>query len=296
MNTIPAKTILTKKPDNSWFGTEYNMNLYKGCCHGCIYCDSRSECYQIQDFDTVRAKENAIAIIGSELRKKIKKGVIGTGSMSDPYNPFEEKTKLTRQALELVDTYQFGIGVATKSSLITRDIDLLMRIKKHSPIICKITVTTLDDDMCRKIEPNVCPSSERLAAVKQLSHAGIYTGLLMMPLLPSLTDTPENVSSIIHAAHQSGARFIFPLFGLSLRNGQREYLYRKLEELFPGQNISQTYRRLYGSSYWCHSPREDELKQLFIRECEQRGILYRMEDIIRGYQSGYQYEQLTLFQ
>lgn len=295
MNTIPAKTIISKKSDTSWFGTEYNMNLYKGCCHGCIYCDSRSDCYQIQDFDMVRAKENAIKIIHEELSRKVKTGVIGTGAMSDPYNPFEEKMQLTRQALELIDYYKFGIGIATKSNLIVRDVDLLRRIKEHSPVICKVTVTSLDDELSRKIEPSVCPGTKRMEAVKQLSDAGIYTGILMMPLLPHLTDTPENVHSIIQAAQQNGARFIFPLFGLSIRNGQREYLYRKLDELFPGQDLSKTYRKLYGSSYWCHSPREAQLKQLFIKECEQLHILYQMEDIIKGYKKGYDFEQLSLF-
>ena len=202
MNTIPAKTIITKKKDSSWFGTDYNMNIYKGCCHGCIYCDSRSDCYHIDDFDTVRIKENALTIIEEELRKKSVTGVVGTGAMSDPYNPFEQKYQLTRQALEYIDRYHFGISIATKSDLITRDIDILQRIKEHSPVICKITVTTIDDALCRKIEPNVCVSSKRLNAVRMLSEAGIFTGILMMPLLPYLSDTSENVLSIIRSAKQ----------------------------------------------------------------------------------------------
>jgi len=295
MNTIPAKTLITKKQDISWFGTEYNMNIYKGCCHGCIYCDSRSDCYQISDFDTVRAKENALSIIQEELRRKIKSGVIGTGSMSDPYNPYEEKYQLTRQALGLIDNYHFGIAIATKSALITRDIDLLQQIQKHSPVICKITVTTLDDELSRKIEPGVSVSSKRMKAVRQLSNAGIFTGILMMPLLPNLTDTPENVLGILHAAHQNGAKFIYPLFGLTLRSGQREYFYQKLEQLFPNQNLMQSYRNRYGSSYECHSPNEKYLHQIFTEECHKLGMLYKMEDIIKAYRSNYTFQQLSLF-
>lgn len=295
MNTIPAKTIITKKHDQTWFGTDYNMNIYKGCCHGCLYCDSRSDCYQIQDFDTVRIKENALKIIQDELRKKIKTGVIGTGSMSDPYNPFEMKYQLSRHALEIIDTYHFGIAIATKSNLIARDVDILKRIKEHSPVICKITVTTIDDNLSKLIEPGVCVSSERLKAIQKLSEAGIFTGILMMPLLPYLTDTPENILGIIHAAYENGAKFIFPLFGVTLRTGQREYLYQKFDELFHEKQLKQTYIKQFGSLYECHSPRENELKQIFIKECEKLGILYKMWDIITAYKSGYDYKQLSLF-
>lgn len=295
MNTIPAKTIITRKNDFSWFGEDYNMNIYKGCCYGCFYCDSRSDCYQIQDFDTVSAKENALQIIRDELRKKTKTGVIGTGSMSDPYNPFEEKYQLSRQALNIINTYHFGIAIATKSSLIARDIDILKQIKEHSPVLTKITVTSYDDEISKIIEPGVCVSSKRFEAIHKLSEAGIFTGILMMPLLPYLTDTPENILGIINSAHQNGAKFIYPLFGLSLRLGQREYLYQKLEENFPNKNLKQTYMKLYGSSYECHSPREKELSRIFTAECNRLGILYKMEDIVRAYKYSYDYTQLSLF-
>ncbi len=295
MNTIPAKTIVASRKDTSWFGTEYNMNIYKGCCHGCIYCDSRSDCYQIPDFDIVRVKENATDIIRKELRHKTKTGVIGTGSMSDPYNPYEEKYELTRQALDIINTYHFGVAIATKSALIARDIDLLTKIKAHSPVICKITITAIDDELSRTIEPGVHATSKRLEAIRLLSGAGIFTGVLMMPLLPYLTDTPENVLSILHQAKECGARFIYPLFGLSLRSGQREYFYQKLEQYFPGQKLKDNYNRLYGSSYECHSPREKELRTLFISECEKLGLLYHMEDIIKAYRKDYEYRQLSFF-
>lgn len=294
MNTIPAKTIITKKKDVSWFGTDYNMNIYKGCCHGCIYCDSRSDCYHIEDFDTVRAKENALFIIEEELRKKVSSGIIGTGAMSDPYNPFEVKYQLTRNSLEIIDRYRFGVSIATKSDLIARDIDILLRIKEHSPVICKITVTTTDDDLSKKIEPSVCASSLRLKTIKKLSEAGIFTGILMMPLLPYLTDTEENVLGIISAAHQSKAKFIYPSFGLTLRNGQREWFYHQLDYLFPEQDLAKKYNNLYGASYECHSPNANRLWKLFTSECERLGILYKMKDIIKAYKNGYDYEQLTL--
>jgi DNA repair photolyase len=295
MNTIPAKTIISGKKDTAWFGIDYTMNIYKGCCHGCIYCDSRSDCYQLTDFDTVRAKENALNIIREELRRKTKTGVIGTGSMSDPYNPFEERYELTRQALELIDTYHFGVAITTKSSLIARDIDQLTRIKAHSPVICKITVTASEDELSRKLEPGVHATTKRMEAVQKLSSAGIFTGVLMMPLLPDLTDTPDNVLTILHQAKSCGARFVYPFFGLTMRNGQQEYLYQKLEQYFPGRRLKETYINRYGSDYVCHSPRYRELSHIFTEECKKLGLLYRMEDIIKAYRSDYEYHQLSLF-
>jgi DNA repair photolyase len=295
MELIPAKTIISKKKDSSWFGQDYNMNLYKGCCHGCIYCDSRSECYQISNFDHVRAKDNAILLLQQELRKKLRTGVVGTGAMSDPYNPFEAKYELTRNALSCLDLYHFGISLATKSDLITRDIDLLTSIKSHSPVICKLTITSIDDTMSQLIEPHVCPSSRRFQAIQKLSEAGIFTGILLMPILPFLNDTPENILGIIQAAHENGAKFIYPWFGVSLRAGQREYFYQKLDVLFPGQNLASLYQQRYGFSYSCNSPKARDLQQLFIKECRRLGLLYRMDDIIREYRKGYDYTQLSLF-
>lgn len=295
MNTIRAKTILTHVSDHTWFGMDYRMNLYRGCSHGCIYCDSRSDCYQIENFNSVRVKENAIEILQNELSRRIKRGVIGTGAMSDPYNPLEEKLMLTGQALKLADQYHFGIGIATKSKLIARDTELLKDIQKHSPVICKITITTYDDSLCRIIEPKVSPSSERFQALTKLTDAGIYAGILMMPLLPYLTDTINNVKSIIQTAHECGARFIYPAFGLTLRNGQREYLYHSFDHAFPDLNLKEIYRSLYGSTYECHSPKVEELYELFTKECNRLGILYRMEDIILDFRKPYSYDQYQLF-
>ena len=193
--TIPARSIVIKNKSTAWFGTRYTMNIYRGCSHGCIYCDSRSECYGVQDFDTVRVKSDALAVIRNDLRSKTQSGVVATGSMSDPYNPFEKELQLTRHALELLDAYGFGAAVATKGTLITRDADILREIASHSPVLCKITVTTCDDALAAKLEPRAPSSSARLAAVEKLAGQGIFTGVLLMPVLPFLEDTPDGVRS-----------------------------------------------------------------------------------------------------
>jgi len=294
MRLIPAKTIISGyMNNNSWFGNNYNMNIYKGCCHGCIYCDSRSECYHVENFDEVRAKENALAIIERELRSKRKTGVIGTGAMSDPYNPYEREYCLTRGALSLINAYGFGISIATKSDLVTRDIDILKEIKRHSPVLIKITITTCEDELCKRVEPNVTVSSKRFAALKGLSDNGIFAGILLMPVLPFIEDNEENIGGIISRASESGARFIYPAFGMTLRQNQRDWYYRKLDEQFPG--IRQKYMKQFGGSYSCHSPEAEKLWKLFSRKCEECGILYRMEDIIKAYKQGYGTTQLSIF-
>ena len=162
MEYIPAKTIVTKvKAPGNWFGIDYNMNIYKGCCHGCIYCDSRSDCYGVDDFDKVRVKEDALRIIRDDLRRKTRTGVVGTGAMSDPYNPFERELKLSRHALELCDAFEFGTAIATKSSLLERDIDILQSVAEHSPVLLKITVTCVSDELAARIEPHVSRPTER---------------------------------------------------------------------------------------------------------------------------------------
>ena len=222
MEYIEAKTMLTKCRDSSWFGTNYNMNIYKGCCHGCIYCDSRSECYRIEEFDKVRAKKDSLLLLRNELQRKIRTGIIGFGAMSDPYNPFEQELELTRHSLELVDAYGFGAAIATKSPLITRDTDILQSIAEHSPVICKITVTAADDELSKKVEPNASPSSKRMNAIKQLSESGIFSGILLMPVLPFIEDNEKNITAIVDMAADSGAKFIYPAFGMTLRGNQRK--------------------------------------------------------------------------
>lgn len=294
MEFIPAKTIISNYIDNSsWFGENYNMNIYKGCCHGCIYCDSRSECYGIENFDEVRAKENAAVLIERELKSKRHKGVVGTGAMSDPYNIFEKEYKLTRKALELINLYRFGVSIATKSDLILRDIDLIKQISLHSPVLVKITITTSDDELCKKIEPGAAVSSDRFEVIKRLSQSGIFAGILLMPVLPFIEDNPENIASIIRLAHESGAKFIYPAFGVTLRQNQREWYYRKLDELFA--TVRDKYVRHYGNAYECRSLKAKELWELFEYECNKNNILYKMEDIIKNYKSGYGNVQISLF-
>ena len=294
MEFVSAKTIISGYADhNPWFGNNYNMNIYKGCCHGCIYCDSRSECYRIDNFDVVRAKKDALALINKELKSKKRTGVIGTGAMSDPYNPFEKKYSLTRGALELINSHGFGVSIATKSSLITRDIDILKKIKSHSPVLVKITVTTCDDELCKKIEPNVGVASKRFSAIKELSDNGIFAGILLMPVLPFLEDNEDNISGIVNLAHESGAKFIYPAFGVTLRQNQRDWYYKKLDENFPG--IKQKYIQQFRNDYECRSPKAKELWKVFQKECDKFGILYKMKDIIDAYKQGYETDQLSLF-
>ncbi|WP_315074143.1 radical SAM protein [uncultured Clostridium sp.] len=294
MEFISAKTIVSGYSEsNAWFGDNYNMNIYKGCCHGCIYCDSRSECYRIDNFDVIRAKENALALINKELKSKKRTGVIGTGAMSDPYNPFEREYKLTRGALELINTYGFGVSLITKSDLVIRDIDILKKIKSHSPVLVKITITTCSDELCKKIEPNVAVSSKRFSAIKELSENGIFTGILLMPVLPFLEDNEENIRSIVKQAYENGAKFIFPAFGVTLRQNQRDWYYKKLDEKFPG--IKQKYIQQFGNNYECYSPKAKQLWNLFKEDCERYGIVYKMSDIIKAYKKGYEKDQLSLF-
>lgn len=294
MKLIAAKTIISSYAgDSGWFGENYNMNIYKGCCHGCIYCDSRSECYHVENFDEVRAKKDALTVIAGELTAKKRKGVIGTGAMSDPYNPMEEKYRLTRGALELINKYHFGVSVATKSQLVTRDIGVLQEIKSHSPVLIKITITTADDKLCKKVESNVAVSSQRFDAIQKLAEKGLFVGILLMPVLPFIEDNVENISKIIQLAHDNGAKFIYPAFGVTLRQNQRDWYYEKLEERFP--TLKKKYMQHFSNSYECPSPKAQELWSLFQKQCEQQRILYKMEDIIAAYKEGYGKNQLSLF-
>ena len=294
MNFIPAQSIISGYAENNfWFGNNYNMNIYKGCCHGCIYCDSRSECYKVDNFDEVRAKENALIIIERELMSKRKKGVVGTGAMSDPYNPFEKKYCLTKGALEIINRAGFGVSISTKSSLITRDTDILKEISSHSPVLINITITTANDELCKKIEPNVSVSSERFEAIKKLTDNGIFTGVLLMPILPFINDTIENIGNIIDSARASGAKFIYPAFGVTLRQNQREWYYKKLDEQFP--SLKEKYIKYFGDSYECSSFNSTKLWEFFKNKCDKAGILYKMSDIIRSYKEKNKTVQISLF-
>ncbi len=290
MRTIPAKTIVTNIK-NGWFGADYNMNIYRGCSHGCIYCDSRSECYHNDDFETVSVKQDALRIIRDDLRRKVRTGVISTGAMSDPYNPFEKKELLTRHALELVYAYGFGIAIATKSTLVCRDIDILKDIRGFAPVLVKLTITTADDVLAGKIEPYAPKPSERLEALARLSDAGIPTAVLLMPVLPFITDSKANILDIVKRAKEAGARYIYPAFGVTLRDRQRAYFYDALDREFPG--LREKYVKSYGNRYECASPAAKALWNIFSKACDENGIFYRMRDITRNYKRGY-YDQLEL--
>ncbi|SDL33943.1 SPL family radical SAM protein [Romboutsia lituseburensis] len=297
MQYIKVKTIVSQAKNNdNWFGINYNMNIYQGCCHGCIYCDSRSNCYQIIDFDRVRAKENSTEIIKNELRSKRNKGVIGTGAMSDPYNPFERKLMLTRKALEEIDSNRFGVAIATKSDLVVRDIDILKRIQSHSPTLIKMTITTYDDNLCKKIEPSVCESSRRFEAIRKLSDNGIYVGVLLMPILPFINDSEENIKNIIKKAYESNAKFVFSYgLGVTLRQNQRQYYFDQLNKLFPGNNLPQRYINTYKESYINPASNNKKLWRVFKEECEKYNLLYKMEDIIKDYKTNYEKTQISWF-
>ena len=294
IKTIPAKTIISSySAKGGWYGSNFNMNLYKGCCHGCIYCDSRSECYHVENFDEVKVKENAIDIVEKELRTKRKKGIIITGSMSDPYNPIEKKLKLTREVLKLINQYGYGIVIDTKSDLVLRDMDLLLEIKKHSPAVVNFTVTTVEDALSRKIEPNVTLSSKRFDAMKELSKAGIMVGLLLMPVLPFINDTEENIQSLVNRAFECGAKFINHGFGVTLRQNQRDYFYLQLDKLFPG--LKQKYINTFGNSYECYSLNHKRLEEVFKIECDRLGIIYGMDHISAFVSKEYENKQMKLF-
>ena len=292
---VPAKHLLHRSRSTEWFGADHTMNLYRGCCHGCLYCDSRSGCYQIGEFDTVRAKADALRILRDDLARKARPAFICTGSMSDPYNPFEAELLLTRHALELIDAYECGTAIATKSDLIVRDKDILASIQRHSPVICKLTVTTADDALAAKIEPHAPPPSRRLAALEKLSGAGLFAGVLLMPVLPFLEDSKENVLAVVERAAQAGARFIYPAFGVTMRQGQREYFLDGLERAFPGRGLRERYLRQYGDRYQCASPRARALWAAFTQACREKGVLYEMKSIVRAATLGYGDRQLTFF-
>ncbi|NLG26728.1 MAG: radical SAM protein, partial [Chloroflexi bacterium] len=250
---IQAKTLLShsKVPD-PWFGIKYTMNLYRGCQHQCIYCDSRSECYQIENLADILVKVNAIELLDRELASKRTVGTVGTGSMNDPYMPVEATIGLTRRALQVLVKRMFPVHVITKSALVLRDADLLTEISRVYAAV-SFTITTVDDELGMRLEPGASLVSERLAAMAALSARGILTGVTMMPILPYIEDTHANITAIIERASACGARYLLPGLAVTLRDRQRAYYYAKLDELFPG--LRQTYERAYGERYEAPSPR-----------------------------------------
>ena len=263
MHRVKAKGILSARN---------GMNLYRGCQHGCIYCDARSRCYQMDHvFEDIEVKENAIELLEAALKSKRKLCMIGTGAMTDPYIPLESRLRLTRQALELIERYGFGVTVLTKSDRILRDLDVLQRINDRTKAVVQMTLTTCDENLCRILEPNVSTTRARVAALKQFQAAGIPTVVWLCPVLPFLNDTPENIRGILDACIDAGVKGIINFgMGMTLREGNREYFYMQLDRHFPG--LKERYIRTYGNAYDISSPRQEELLRLFHDTCEAYGI------------------------
>lgn len=263
------------------------MNLYRGCTHGCIYCDSRSACYQMgHDFEDIEVKENGIELLEQALRRKRKKCMIGTGSMTDPYIPLEMELEHVRKVLTLIARYGFGFTVITKSSRILRDMDLLQQINETAKCVIQMTLTTFDDGLCRKIEPKASVTSERYETLKRFRDAGIPTVVWLTPLLPFLNDTEENITGLLTMCADAGVRGIINFgMGVTLREGNREYFYKQLDKMFPG--LKERYIRTYGNQYIVNSPRGKELSALFHKTCAANGIAHDNGEI---------FEYLTAFE
>ena len=272
---IQAKVLLShvKQPD-TWFGLKYNMNLYRGCQHRCIYCDSRSECYQIEDFDgEVLVKANAIELLRKELARKRVKGPIGLGSMNDCYMPLEREINLTGRALKVIAEFGFPVHVMTKSDLVLRDLDTLVEIARCYATV-SFTITTADDELGKKLEPGASPVSHRFGAMRALADRGIQTGVSLMPVLPFIEDNEKNIADIVRQTHEHGGTYIIPSFGMTTRDRQRAYYYARLDELFPG--LRHKYERAFGDRYHCPANNADKLAKGFYELCEQYGIAPRI--------------------
>lgn len=259
--------------------SQNGMNLYRGCLHGCIYCDSRSKCYRMDHaFEDIEVKENALELLEAALKRKRSPCMIGTGAMTDPYIPIERQLKLTRGALELIDKYGFGIAIQTKSSDILRDLDLLTSINEKTKAVVQMTLTTYDDSLCRILEPHVSPTSERIATLKTFRDAGIPTVVWLDPILPFLNDTEENILGILESCRDAGVKGVLCFnMGLTLREGNREYFYAQLDRHFPG--LKQQYIRTYGNRYEINSPKNAELMKIYHSFCETNGLMHDVREI-----------------
>ena len=265
MHYVKAKGILS---------AQNGMNLYRGCSHGCIYCDSRSRCYHMEhDFEDIEVKENAIELLEEALRRKRKKCMIGTGAMTDPYIPLETELGHTRKALSLIEKYRFGVAIQTKSSRILRDMDLLQKINAQTKSVVQMTLTTADEELCRKLEPGVSTTGERFDVLKQMRGAGIPTVVWLSPILPFINDTAENISGLLDMCIEAKVYGVICFgMGLTLREGNREYFYAQLDRLFPG--LKEKYMRRYGYRYEVDSPHSRQLMDLFHQMCGENGIVH----------------------
>lgn len=288
MHFVEAKGILHNK------GGYHGMNIYRGCTHGCIYCDSRSLCYQFTHaFEDIEVKKNAPELLEKALRSKREKCMIGTGSMSDPYMHCEKELRLTRKCLEIIERYGFGVAVQTKSDMILDDIDLLDSINKKAKCVVQITLTTYDDDLCSIIEPNVCNTKRRIEVLEQMQKRGIPTVVWLTPVLPFINDTEENITAILEECVRVGVKGIINFdMGLTLREGDREYFYAALDKHFPG--IKDKYIYHYGNSYEVPSPNAKQLMKIFKRICKDKGIMCDPDECFR-YMNELPDKQISIF-
>ncbi len=282
MHYKEVKAILT--PQNG-------MNLYRGCTHGCIYCDSRSKCYRMDhDFEDIEVKLRAADLLENTLKKKRSKGMIATGSMTDPYVPIEADLKITRRCLNIIDRFDFGVVIQTKSNLIMRDIDILESINKKTKCVVAMTLTTFDEELCRKLEPNVCTTKERVEVLMEMKKRGIPTIVWLSPFLPFINDTEENLRGLMGYCVEAGVYGIMNFgFGLTLREGNREYFYEQLDIHFPG--IKEKYIETYGNAYEVTSPDNKRLMKIFAGLCEEHNIVYDKEELFR-YMREYKNKQI----
>ncbi len=269
MHYVKAKGIFT---------SDYGINLYRGCTHGCIYCDSRSEIYQINHkFEDIEVKENAVELLKKELIRR-KPFMVVTGAMTDPYVPIEKRLQHVRKCLELIYRYGYGFSCLTKSDLILRDLDLLKKINEKTKVVVQITLTTADDDLCRKIEPNVCPTSKRVEVLNKLNEYDIPAVVWLSPILPYINDSENNINSILDYCIDTNVKGVLNLdMGFSLREGNRDYFYKKLDENFPG--LKDKYVEEFGNSEFIYSKNNRKLKRIIKDSCQKHGMLYKQDDI-----------------
>ena len=289
MHYTTAKSILS---------ANNGMNIYRGCEHGCIYCDSRSKCYNMDhNFEDIEVKENALELLEDELKKKRKKCIISTGSMSDPYTPIEKDIKLTRKMLELIYKYGYGIHLQTKSNLILRDLDILKKINKQAKARVSITLTTYDENLCKIVEPNVSTTKERFEVLQKLNEAGIETYVWLSPILPYINDTLDNLRGILNLCKEAHVKGIICFgFGLTLREGNREYFYQKLDEHFP--KLKNQYIKEFKNNYICNSKYHKYLYDFFLKFCKANDILCDNDEIFKEMHTLYEeesFEQMSLF-
>lgn len=287
-----------KKTAKSILSAENGMNIYRGCTHGCIYCDARSSCYQMNhQFEDIEVKINAPELLEKALKSKRKKCMIGTGAMSDPYLHIEENLGLTRKCLEIIDYYGFGLSIQTKSDRILRDLDLLKSIHKKSKCVVQMTMTTYDEELCKIIEPHVCTTKRRAEVLNIMKEEGIPTICWLTPILPYINDTDENIEGILDYCIEAKVYGILYFdVGMTLRDGDRQYYYWKLDEHFPG--LKNTYIKKFGSAYQVPSPKRKQLNELIKQQCSKNNIvcntnqLFEYMHLYEDKQAG---EQLSLF-